>query len=490
MPLCLRRFSCLGAGLVLAGGSLLARTATAQQIDKREARATAGGLFGDRAGLLLPGDPQAAENPPPVATQPKRFLPAATGVVLLEVLPWAFDRYVNKEGFSYISFETIKENFKTGFKYDRDAFRVNQSSHPYHGGLFFDSARSNGYGFWESGLFAMAGSLIWECCMENTPPSINDFVNTTLGGMARGEVAHRASVLILDNTAGGANRLWREIAAGIINPVGAINRLLRGEMTRDFPNPDDRFPSGFNLSVDGGYRRTSGEGDLLDQGFLSVSALYGNPFAGDIRHPFDTFWVGIDVNYPGGTFISRIEERGILKGWELTDSSSPARHIFGFSQEYEYLNNKSQVFGAQTFGAGFLSRYQIRPGLVAVTDLSAIAFPLAGIQTIDFENPETGRSYDYAPGGGLRAEGRIYAGGREVLGVGYGVVWARTANGPSDTNTLQFFRAVVRLPLAGAVSAGAAYSWYSRKTTYTGFFEALKTQNEGRAFVNWVFPHR
>ena len=142
------------------------------------------------------------------------------------------------------------------------------------------------------------------------------------------------------------------------------------------------------------------------------------------------------------------------------------------------------------FGAGFLSRYQLRPGLIAVTDLSAIAFPLAGIQTTDFENPQTGRNYDYAPGGGLRAEGRIYAGGREILGGGYGVVWARTANGPSDTNTLQFFRAVVRLPLAGPVSAGAAYAWYSRKTSYAGFFEARKTQNEGRVFVNWVFPHR
>src|SRR6266498_1901061 len=212
----------------------------------------------------------------------KRFLAAAGEVVLLEVGPWAFDRYVSKEDFAFISKETVRQNFRTGFHYDSDTFPVNQSSHPYHGSLFFDSARSNGYGFWESSLFALTGSLIWECCMENTTPSINDFVNTTLGGMARGEVAHRASVLILDNTAGGANRLWREITAGIINPVGAINRLLRGEMTRDFANPDDRFPSGFSLSVDSGYPRTGGGGEHLNQGSLSVSALYGNPFAGDI----------------------------------------------------------------------------------------------------------------------------------------------------------------------------------------------------------------
>jgi hypothetical protein len=223
-----------------------------------------------------------------MAAARKRFLPAAAGVVLLEVLPWAFDRYVNKSDFSNISFDTIRENFKTGFRYDRDHFRVNQSSHPYQGGLFFDAARSNGYGFWESGVFALAGSLIWECCMENTAPSINYLVNTTLGGMTRGEVAHRMSVLILDNTASGANRAWREVAAAILNPVGAVNRLLRGDMTHDRPNPEDRFPGGFSLSADGGYRRTSGDGEHLDQGSLSVSALYGNPFACDIRNPFDT----------------------------------------------------------------------------------------------------------------------------------------------------------------------------------------------------------
>jgi len=485
----LRRFARL-TGRFLLAAALFARPAIGQQSDGNASGVPAGSLFDDRAGILLPDIAPPAENTPPVATAPKRFLPATGEVILLEVLPWAFDRYIGKEDFSYISWDTIKQNFKTGFKYDRDHFQVNQSSHPYHGGLFFDAARSNGYGFWESGVFTLAGSLMWECCMENTAPSVNDLVNTTLGGMTRGEVAHRTSVLILDNTATGVDRLWREVAAGILNPVGALNRLLRGEMTRNFANPDDRFPSGFSLSVDVGYRRIGGGGEYPNKGILSLSALYGDPFAGDIKKPFDTFYIGLDANSPGGTFLSRIEERGILRGWELTDSTSSIRHIFGFTQEYEYLNNRSQVFGSQMFGAGILSRYQIRPGFFAVTDVSAIVFPLAGIQTTDFENAQTGRNYDYAPGGGLRAEGRLYAGGREILGGGYGVAWARTANGTSDTNTLQFLRAVARLPLGSAFSAGAAYAWYSRKTTYTGFVEPRRTQSEARVFVNWVFPHR
>jgi hypothetical protein len=81
-------------------------------------------------------------------------------------------------------------------------------------------------------------------------------------------------------------------------------------------------------------------------------------------------------------------------------------------------------------------------------------------------------------------------GTREVLGAGYGIAWATTANGNSNSNTLQFFRATARLPLPAPVSVGAAYAWYARKTTYTGFSEPKKTQNEGRVFVNFVFPSR
>jgi hypothetical protein len=322
--------------------------------------------------------------------------------------------------------------------------------------------------------------------MENDAPSINDLVNTTLGGMTRGEISHRLSVMILDNTASGGNRLWREVAAAVINPVGALSRLTRGEMTRDFPNPDERFPGSFSVSTDIGFRHIGGGAVHPNQGTFSVSALYGDPFSGDIHKPFDTFWVGADLNSPGGALTSRIEERGILKGWELTDESDAARHIFGFTQEYEYLNNESQVVGAQMFSAGVLSRYKIGK-LAATTDVSGVAIPLAGIKTKNFDDPTTGRNYDYAPGGGLRAEARIYGGAREIVAVGYGLVWTRTVNGASLNNRLQFFHGSLRIPIAGALGVGGSYSWYSRQTTYSKFAPDQRTQNEWRAFVNFAF---
>ena len=428
------------------------------------------------------------EKPPPVPEpirRPgrRRFLTAASELVLLEAIPWAFDRYIGRYDFAFISTETVRENFRRGFGYDPDTFVVNQSSHPYHGSLFFNAARENGYGFWESSAFTLVGSLIWECCMENTRPSTNDLVNTTLGGMTRGEVAHRLSNMIIDNESTGKTRVIREIAAGIINPAALLNRLLRGEAFKKFENSPDRFPKLIVLSTDLGYRRYQ-KGAHQNQSIGTISFLYGDPFEGDMVHPFDSFWVGLDASSPGGVFFTRIEERGLLKAWELTDKSAPVRHIVGFSQEYEYLNNASQVFGAQILSGGILSKYRIRESITALTDASIMVLPLAGIRTTDFENPETDRRYDYAPGAGARVAGRIYFGGREVLGVGYGVAWAHTVNGSSTNNTLQFLRGVARVPIYGPLGAGAAYSWYSRKTSYPGFFEPRKTQAEWRVFAN------
>ena len=417
-----------------------------------------------------------------------RFLPAAGELVLLEVLPWAFNRYVTDEDFAHISTETVSENFATGFTYDRDHFNTNQSSHPYHGSLFFGTARSNGYGYWESGLFALAGSFFWECCLESEPPAINDLVNTTLGGMTRGEISHRLATIIRDNEASGSERLWREVGAAFLDPVGALSRLLRGELGRGFANPEDRFPSALAVDTDVGYRHLSGGATDPSEAILSIAVRYGDPFRGEIEHPFDSFWAAIDLNQPADQLVSRIEERGILRGWELSEPDADARHVFGFSQEYVYLNNAAQVFGSQSFSAGLLSRYALPLGLFAVTDASATALPLAGIQTTDFDNPQTGRNFDYAPGVGVRVEARLVGPSRaDLLDAGYGVVWARTADGTSTNNTLQFFRATARLPITRTVALGGRYSWYSRKTTYPAFFEARRTQSEWRAFVTLAF---
>ena len=187
-------------------------------------------------------------------------------------MPWAFNRYVSQAEFAYISVDTFRANVTAGFGYDRDSFKTDQASHPFHGSLFFNSARSNGYNFWESGIFAAAGSFVWELALEREPPAINDLVNTTLGGMSRGEVLHRLATMLRDNTATGSGRFWRELGAGVMDPAGFLTRLTRGELNGTGPNPDDRLPGAFRLDGDLGYRHVGGGASNPDQGLAEPLA--------------------------------------------------------------------------------------------------------------------------------------------------------------------------------------------------------------------------
>ena len=99
--------------------------------------------------------------------QPRRPWKAALETFGLNMLVWSFDRYIVKEDWAYINGHTIKSNFKKGPVWDTDQFTTNLFSHPYHGSLYFNAARSNGMNFWQSAPFAAGGSLMWEFFMEN-----------------------------------------------------------------------------------------------------------------------------------------------------------------------------------------------------------------------------------------------------------------------------------------------------------------------------------
>ena len=46
---------------------------------------------------------------------------------------------------------------------------------------------------------------MWEFFGENESASLNDVLNTSLGGAVTGEVSYRLATMLLDNTASGAN---------------------------------------------------------------------------------------------------------------------------------------------------------------------------------------------------------------------------------------------------------------------------------------------
>ena len=112
---------------------------------------------------------------------------------------WAYSRYVMKEEWAEISINTWKNSFKNGWEWDIDRFGTNFLIHPRAGSDYFNVARSNGYSFWASYPFTLFGSAQWEWLGENTKPSKNDLINTTISGAFLGEVLYRISSNILDD---------------------------------------------------------------------------------------------------------------------------------------------------------------------------------------------------------------------------------------------------------------------------------------------------
>ncbi|MGL5919515.1 MAG: DUF3943 domain-containing protein, partial [Bacteroidales bacterium] len=160
----------------------------------------------------------------------KKNLLTASGMVLgTNMVFWTFSKFALKAEFANISLATMKKNLCSEFVWDNDELSTNLIGHPYQGGLYFAAARASNYSFMESLPFAFIGSLSWEYLFENEPPSINDLISTPFVGAAFGEIMHRSSSLVLNESARGFNRAKREAAAFLIDPTRGILRLITGD---------------------------------------------------------------------------------------------------------------------------------------------------------------------------------------------------------------------------------------------------------------------
>ncbi|MBP1683373.1 MAG: hypothetical protein H6Q27_937, partial [Ignavibacteriaceae bacterium] len=95
----------------------------------------------------------------------KHFAIGVGEVAILEFIPWALAKWFRTwedpaDNWANVSSKTWWSNLQNGFEYDGDNFLTNNFSHPYHGALFFNAGRTNGYDFWESSAFSLAGSAV------------------------------------------------------------------------------------------------------------------------------------------------------------------------------------------------------------------------------------------------------------------------------------------------------------------------------------------
>lgn len=437
--------------------------------------------------------------------QKKNFWRAGAETVGFNIALWSFDRYVSKGQYAYISWNSIKENFKHGFEWDNDHLNTNMFAHPYSGSLYFNAARSNGYNFWQSELFAIGGSAMWELFMEREYPSTNDIIATPIGGAALGEVLYRTSDLVLDDRTTGAERFGREAAAFIIDPMKGINRIITGAAWKKRATSGKRFgvpPVSVELSL--GCRYLS----LIDNDTGSkagasaeINIEYGYRYSESTNIPYDYFSFLMELQYiKTQPLLSRIEAMGRLLSKEIHDTKKANLNI-GLYQHFDYFDSdtirperKAVYFPCSvpyklgtpaSVGGGLMYRYNPTKimSLDGYVHLNAVA--LAGILT-DFYR-DYHRNYNWGSGFSIKASLNMALWGdklhlrlanqhyRLYTWKGYNTQfnWSLTPEGsPVDVqgdashSYFNHFETTVNYKLINRLYLTGGFDFYARKTMY------------------------
>ncbi len=316
-------------------------------------------------------------------------LPRPLRAALLSLFPDVFifsiNRWINKSDFAYITGQTITNNFMFNALWDNDLWGTNLLSHPFHGSLDYNGARVSGMNYWQCFPYVFTASFIWETILENEPPSFNDQIATSIGGMVLGEASYRISSSILKDNTKGFQRVVREVFGAVTCPMNGINRLLTGQMWKVQSNPrnleyfsdnlKNYYISSFNKNLyhneycapkikymypdskhlgykyvniqanaEVSYRnvRFNNPKHKNDASpFISVNYVYGNPFDTYDVHPLDYFRFKVGLNIKkDDNFLNFLEVTGLLWGKEIKQEYNGINAMWGIFQHFRYKDRE------------------------------------------------------------------------------------------------------------------------------------------------------
>ncbi len=433
-------------------------------------------------------------------TRKKHFLKGAAEMVGLNLSVWAFDRYVMQEDFAKISINTIKHNIKYGFVWDNDQFSTNLFAHPYHGSLYFNSARSNGLTFWESAPYPLAGSLMWEFVFEDEPAAINDLMATTIGGIALGEFTYRMSSLVLNDSKRGGERFLRELAGTIISPIRGFNRLISGDMWKvkhSFYKYHDYEDIPVKFSVQLGIRYLADDNHMFKgeyNPYINLHTLYGDPFDNEYNSPYDFFKAdiafGLSSNQP---LINRINILGRIWGTTIKKTSK-VEMMFGIFQHFNYYDSEAiiddsnnipyKISEAASFGPGIILKLPKHNSIIALQQGLFISGVLLGGSLSDYYHV-IDRNYNMGSGYSIKNDTYIDFGKYGNFNINLSLLQLFTwkgyihkdldntnplylnAQGDKGNALLAIINPKIKLSLTHSIKANIELSYFLRKTHYS-----------------------
>jgi hypothetical protein len=438
----------------------------------------------NKYGDLLNDDP--AYNP-----KSPWYVPAAR-VILSDAFNWAVAKYVYKFDWASSGPKDWKNNFKRGPEWDSDGFGINFIGHPHTGSFYFNTARTSGYSYWGSLPFAIEGSVVWEFLGENTRPSYNDMINTPLSGAFLGEVFYRLSSNILDDRTRGAERVWREILAGIVNPTRALNRLTQGKMFR-VTTKEVYQKEPVNLTFSGGIRKVNdkeGQNNKFGTGgtnaMLNMQVDYGDPFETRYRKPFDLFRFRVELSYGANQrILDHVNGYGILTGKNLKEN----RLLGGLFQHYDYWRNNIFEVASLGFGGGLISRIPVAKHSNIYSTVHLALVPLAGNNT-QF-GPDTSEFRHYNYGGGMQAkiEETFNLNNWATIGFTGFYYWIRTYVGLPGNSLVGILKPTITIRLFKNLSVGFEHHIYHNDRYLNGIPTLHVTRTEQKLYLQMFFEN-
>ena len=491
--------------------SLSANDSTAQPLAPVERPPVVSGVNpADKAGLDLDVDLQSVEQPAEAAhatvpegrpcdgCPPRRLGTAFLQATYINVF-YGLANLIRGQATAQITPSTWWTNMERGWEWDLDDFAVNQIGHPYQGNNYYTAGRANGLSFWESSALTAFGSGTWEYFGETNQASLNDFINTTLGGIALGEMFHRAAWLVRNTRATGKSRLWSEIGATAIDPVTGVNRFVSGDSSRVSDKPPDMVPSMLGTIASAGViwrGSNTHEVESTTGPFFEIDGLYGDvETAARSRTPYDAF--GVRLAFGGGSALSEARVRGRLIGQPYRNGALQLT----VAQGYQYNANAAYRFGAQSVDVrlGGTKQMTQRTSVWAnawggLTILGAVdSIPLGGApeEVPDPDAPQgvsTGpRFYDYGPGTNFGGLLNVKRGALTFLTFGYEAHHLHVLDGVRANHLLQRARVDLLVPLRGRLGIGVTGEYFDRRTYYQqpGVERALFQFPQFRLALTW-----
>lgn len=420
-------------------------------------------------------EPERAPAPDaPQRDWPRYLVPAGT-VTLANFLNWGASRLIDTKH-SHVGFDTIGRNFRTGFHFDVDPFSVNFLAHPFQGSVYFSAARAYGLTFWESLPYTLLGSLEWEFFGEDTRPSVNDLITTTLSGIALGEILYRLSNLALDDSAHGLERGLRETVAGVLSPSHAFYRLTSGLMWSQGP-PPRRLPLALEAHAGPQFYRqndtSAGEAIGPNLG-LELELRYGRPAdLGAYVGPYQLFTMLAGARLFNGTYGATIFTNGILSGWRWSFGQAEpgvcptcTSTLLGFVQTFEYQNLPRFDYGAITLGLTNDWVFPLGHGMELLTGVRVAGVPLGAVSSLPGRAP---RDYTFGAGWNTGIEAHLDLQRWGTLSLYNGQTFLSMVHGAQGDDFFGWLRIGYTLPVFGHFGLGGSAALFFRGTHYDRF---------------------